>query len=183
MACYHPQTAYRSKAGRSPSGGWPIVFNVRDGYVDLPVVVPCGKCIGCRLERSRQWAIRCVHEASLYDKNIFITLTYADEYLDKGKSLVKKDFVNFMKYLRRDYGEGIRFFHCGEYGVVCHYCGKHRTACDCGNYTDSLGRPHHHAIIFNHDFVDKTLYSVKKGIPLYVSELSDVLTNALSCKF
>jgi hypothetical protein len=26
--------------------------------------IPCGRCIGCRLEYSRQWAMRCHHEAS-----------------------------------------------------------------------------------------------------------------------
>jgi hypothetical protein len=28
--------------------------------------IPCGQCIGCRLEYSRQWAMRCHHEASLH---------------------------------------------------------------------------------------------------------------------
>ena len=37
--------------------------------------------VGCRLERSRQWAVRCMHEASLYDFNSFVTLTYNDENL------------------------------------------------------------------------------------------------------
>ena len=81
MACYHPITAYRSKAGRDPkSGKWPVVFNVSQGYSDMPVTVACNQCIGCRLERSRQWAIRCVHESSLHPINCFITLTYSPEY-------------------------------------------------------------------------------------------------------
>ena len=82
MACYHPITAYRSKAGRDPkTGKWPVVFNISQGYADMPITLPCQQCIGCRLERSRQWAIRCMHEASLYDKNCFLTLTYSDDYL------------------------------------------------------------------------------------------------------
>ena len=48
---------------------------------DLTMSIPCGQCIGCRLERSRQWAIRCVHEASLHKHNCFITLTYNDANL------------------------------------------------------------------------------------------------------
>lgn len=175
MPCYHTMTAYRSKAGRSANGRWPIVFNLSDGYKDLPVEVPCGKCIGCRLERSRIWAVRCVNEASLYDKNCFITLTYSNENLDKSGSLQKRDFQLFMKKLRKKYGEGIRYFHCGEYGVVCHYCRMHKTACKCGNYKESLGRPHHHAILFNHDFSDKMYFSQKAGVPLYISESLDKL--------
>ena len=38
---------------------------------DGKLTLPCGNCIGCRLERSRQWAVRCMHEASLYEDNCF----------------------------------------------------------------------------------------------------------------
>jgi hypothetical protein len=77
-----------------------------------------------------------MHEASLYEHNCFITLTYDDENLPPGGSLVPEHFVNFMKRLRFHHGDGIRFFHCGEYG-------------------SKLGRPHHHALLFNHDFSDR----------------------------
>ena len=103
MPCYYPLTAYRSKQGRDPkTGKWPVVFNVKDGYSDLEVKIPCGQCIGCRLEKSRQWAIRCIHEASLYDRNCFITLTFDDEHLDPHKSLNKRDFQLFMKRLEEE---------------------------------------------------------------------------------
>lgn len=149
MVCYHPITAWRSLEGRGANGKWPLVFNKRDGYCDLEVQVPCGQCIGCRLERSRQWAVRCVHEASLYPRNCFITLTYDDAHLP-GISLVPRDYVLFMKRLRKMFGPGIRFFHCGEYGSL------------------NL-RPHHHAILFNFDFEDKELWSVRSGVRLYRS--------------
>nr|QJB19726.1 MAG: replication initiator protein [Microvirus sp.] len=149
MVCYHPITAWRSLDGRGANGKWPLVFNKRDGYCDLEVQVPCGQCIGCRLERSRQWAVRCVHEASLYPRNCFITLTYDDAHLP-GISLVPRDYVLFMKRLRKRFGSGIRFFHCGEYGSL------------------NL-RPHHHAILFNFDFEDKELWSVRSGVRLYRS--------------
>jgi hypothetical protein len=142
---------YRSQAGVNPeTGKWPLTFSISTGYADLPVTVPCGQCIGCRLERSRQWAMRCVFEASLWPRNCFLTLTFDDIHIDPSFSLVKADFVNFMKRLRFRFGSGIRFFHCGEYGSI------------------NL-RPHHHAIIFNHDFDDKVFYSSKLGIPLYRS--------------
>ena len=49
------------------------------------VLVPCGHCVGCRLDYSRVWAERCVHEASKYEHNYFLTLTYDDDHLPKSK--------------------------------------------------------------------------------------------------
>lgn len=150
MPCYHPLTGYRSRTGRNKNGKWSIVFNPSQGYRDMEVKVPCGQCVGCRLERSRQWAIRCVHEASLHKKNCFITLTFDDEHLDPNRSLNKRDFQLFMKRLRKKYGEGIRYYHCGEYGSINQ-------------------RPHHHACLFNFDFEDKKLWKVNNGVLIYRS--------------
>lgn len=166
MPCYYPQTVYRSKYGRDPeTGRWPIVFNPSDGYTDMELQITCGQCIGCRLERSRQWAIRCYHESKLYDENMFVTLTYDDEHLvDRcgvydeqyndivDYSLNKRDFVLFMKKLRKKYSDRkIKYLHCGEYG-------------------EKYGRPHHHAIIFNLDIGDKLYYKSVAGNKLYKSE-------------
>lgn len=156
MPCYHPIAAWRAKKVSRESGKRALVFNPGLAYTDMPLQVPCGRCIGCRLEKSRQWAVRCMHEASLYESNCFITCTYRPEDLPPGGSLVPEHWVLFMKRLREKYGPGIRFFHCGEYG-------------------DKLERPHHHAILFNHDFRDKVLHSTSKGIKLYTSEELDAL--------
>lgn len=142
MPCYHPMRGYRSRTVNA-SGKRSIVFNYNQGYKDLPVEVPCGQCIGCRLERSRQWAIRCVHEASLYKNNCFLTLTYSPENLPSDNSLHVEDFQKFMKRLRKRFGRNIRYFHCGEYG-------------------ENFGRPHYHAIIFNFDFKDKKLAPIRQ---------------------
>lgn len=149
MTCYHPLQGYRSKEP-TESGKYHIVFNSKDGYVDLPLTVPCGQCVGCRLSRSKQWAVRCMHEASLYDRNCFITLTYNDDNLPRDKSLKLSHFQSFMKRLRRSAGSGIRFYHCGEYGP------KH-------------GRPHYHAILFNFDFSDKEYLFSPGGEKIYRS--------------
>jgi hypothetical protein len=133
MPCYFPITAWRSKDGKNEAGKWPVVFKPTAGYLDKELKLPCGRCIGCRLERSRQWAVRCVHEASLHEKNCFITLTYSPENLPKDGSLDVSHFQKFMKRFRKRFGPGIRFFHCGEYG-------------------ESLSRPHYHACIFGFDF-------------------------------
>jgi hypothetical protein len=156
MPCYCPLQGYRSKEINVETGKRPIVFNARDGYLDMPVDVPCGQCVGCRLERSRQWAIRCVHEASLYDRNCFITLTFAPEHLPKDNSLDVRHFQLFMKRLRKKFGDGVRFYHCGEYG-------------------ENYGRPHYHALLFNCDFDDKVPFKEINGNMLYVSKtLSDL---------
>lgn len=134
MPCYHPVTAWRSRAGRSSSGSWPLVFNKSEGYTDKEVQIPCGGCIGCRLEYSRQWALRCVSEASEYEKNCFVTLTYNDENLPSDLSLSKPDILKFIKNMRYHYGS-IRYFLCGEYG-------------------DRFDRPHYHLCLFNFAFDD-----------------------------
>lgn len=151
MPCYSPLKAYRAKHV-NPSGKRGIVFNVSDGYRDRPVEVPCGQCIGCRLEKSRQWAMRCVHEASLYEDNCFITLTYSPEHLPTDGGLVKAHFQKFMKRLRRNHaGRKIRYFHCGEYGE------------------ENL-RPHYHACLFNFDFKDKVIFKTQDSGNIYTSD-------------
>lgn len=141
MTCYYPRTGYRSPSGQ-------VVFAKPKGYAELAMQVPCGQCVGCRLDRARDWAVRMRHEASLHEKNIFVTLTYGDGVCDRclveGRSkclphagaLHLPDFQKFMKRLRKYWGEKVRFFHCGEYG-------------------EQTLRPHYHAILFGIDFADK----------------------------
>lgn len=117
-----------------------------------PLQLPCGQCIGCRIEKSRQWALRCVHEASMHDDNAFITLTYDDEHLPWDGSLNKDHFQKFMKRLRfQERHKTVRYFHCGEYG-------------------EQLRRPHYHALLFNHDFTDKDKWTETDGIITYTSD-------------
>jgi len=149
MPCYSPLTGYRSKT-LTKNGKRKIVFNTNDGFVDLVVQVPCGRCIGCRIDYSRQWAVRCMHEASLHDQNCFITLTYDNEHLPVDHSISKKEIQRFWKRLRKYTGKKIRYFCCGEYG-------------------EQNNRPHYHAILFGFDFNDKTLFSKKNGNLLFRS--------------
>lgn len=152
MPCYRPITGYRSRKVNPSTGKRSIVFNPREGFTHLHVTLPCGQCIGCRLEHSRQNAVRCTHEASLYEKNCFLTLTYADFHLPRYSLIQKEDPVRFMKRLRKRFGAGIRSFGCAEYG-------------------EKFGRPHYHICVFNHDFTDKQLHQVTpRGDKLYTSE-------------
>jgi len=151
MPCFHPLKGWASKA---LSGGF--TTSRRDAFIDLPRTVPCGQCSGCRLERSRQWAVRCHHEASLHENNCFITLTYNDEHLPPDRSLTIREFQLFIKRLRKKYGNNIRYYACGEYG-------------------ENYGRPHYHACLFNHDFTDKKLWKQSRDNPLYRSASLEAL--------
>nr|QJB19541.1 MAG: replication initiator protein [Microvirus sp.] len=151
MTCFHPLSAYRTAGGD-------IIFNGNKRGLNITeaLQLPCGQCVGCRLERSRQWAMRCMHESQLHKENTFITLTYAPEHLPPGGTLVLKHFQKFMKRLRKKFGPNIRFYHCGEYG-------------------ETTGRPHYHAILFGIDFSDKKHFTTRNGFPVYRSETLKVL--------
>lgn len=130
-----------------------------------PISVPCGQCIGCRLDYAAGWADRLCLEASLYDEELshFITLTYDTEHVPineskTGFTLLPDDVTLFMKRLRehyrREYNDvNIRFYLAGEYG------------------TDTM-RPHYHLCIFNIEIPDLQYYSKnKQGDLLYMSDL------------
>ena len=194
MACYHPLKGFivgKTETGKKdlkiapydtecvflPKGSevWERHGHVLDRLVVQGRVVtdfvpiPCGQCVGCRLEHSRQWAVRCMLESEYHDENYFITLTYSDdtvpmsEYIDMetgeiktSLTLQKKDVQDFIKRLRRhfDYNDkdGFRYFCCGEYG-------------------SKSARPHYHMIAFGLHLDDLVLW---KETPLgnyYTSEL------------
>jgi len=139
MPCYKPQNR--------PHPTWGIA-----------ITVPCGKCIGCRLERSRQWAVRIVHETKMHEQNCFITLTYEDKKLPPHLNLVKSDVQKFIKRLRKSIEpKKISYFAVGEYG-------------------SKTERPHYHIIIFGHDFDDKKFYkNNEQGDSLFVSKTLEKL--------
>jgi len=145
MACYEPVSGYRHRETME------FVFGERRPLATHErLSLPCGRCIGCKLERARQWSVRICHEASLYDSNFFVTLDYDPKGEESPEStgnwgLQYPHFQKFMRRVRkcgelRVAGDGvasaIRFFVAGEYGR------RH-------------GRPHWHAILFNLALPDK----------------------------
>lgn len=133
------------------------------------IEIPCGQCAECRLNRSRQWADRCMLEAQYHQSNYFVTLTYDNDHIPTNEvidpltgeishnaTLVKKDLSAFMKRLRRAYeyaghDNNLRFYGCGEYG-------------------STTFRPHFHVIIFGLVLDDLQLYKVNfNGDRLYTS--------------
>lgn len=122
MSCYRPLRGFvdpiskKARVGVGASGAWSLE-------------VPCGRCVGCKIDRARAWSIRIGHEAQMWDSNWFVTLDYAPEFLE-GPSLIYGHFQEFMRNLRRGLPKPLRFFVAGEYGP-------------------KYLRPHWHAILFN----------------------------------
>ena len=176
MACYYPVKAFRSRTP-TKNGKFGIVFKREDSN-GQEVVVSCGGCVGCRLQQSADWALRCAHEIQMTEENglpsVFITLTYREKYshhysreeqeyylahgyhLPHDEGLHHEHFQTFIRRLRklkRRQGvfEKIRFFMCGEYG-------------------DKGARPHYHAILFGYDAEDKYVSGTNNGFTLYRSD-------------
>lgn len=144
MPCYSPVTGYQDRTGGR------LQFTTSRPPNARQLQVACGQCIGCKLERSRRWAVRGTHEASLYEDNSFITLTYDDEHLPRGGTLVPKHATDFIK--RANYHVGpFRYYIIGEYG-------------------ETTWRPHYHAIIFGKDWLDKKHFSNTDAGPTYTSQ-------------
>lgn len=79
----------------------------------------CGQCVPCRINRRRLWAHRLLLESYLHADSCFVTLTYSDDKLPAGGSLVPEHVQGFLKRLRaRVHPVQIRFFAVGEYGEL-----------------------------------------------------------------
>lgn len=164
MPCDSPLHAYRPAQG---SADRRLVFQKNKSETGVAIQVPCGKCSGCRLEHSRQWAVRCMHEKRMHNEAAFLTLTYSDDNLPALRSLVKSDLQNFMKRIRDHFGwyavgkpdepgyiPGVRFFACGEYG-------------------EKTLRPHYHVLLLNHDLPDRKFFTMSGENKLYTSQILD----------
>lgn len=166
MACYHPLKGYI--IGVDPRTGKDkiLIRSYSDDSLKLPFKeIPCGKCIGCRLEYSRQWANRLMLEMEYHEFAYFVTLTYSDDFLPRNpvtdvngqvigwsQSLRKSHLSKFMKHLRKHFGDGIRFYGAGEYGK-------------------KTLRPHYHLILFGLSLDDLKLYKRnRQGDSLYTSK-------------
>lgn len=166
MSCYHPMTGIPTgdvwpsgkKKFRFVNIGPEGLLTLKNEYPDA-ILVPCGKCFGCRLDYARHWSDRMQMEYETNKRAAFITLTYSEENIpllidEKSGEVIeytlrKEDIQCFMKRLRRRYDghDGnenirIRFFASGEYGSKTH-------------------RPHYHAILFGVDIYDLGMYQVQ----------------------
>lgn len=170
MPCYHPLEAV-ILPGRTANGKHNIkILSGQHASEVYPswqrLQLPCGQCIGCRLEYSRQWANRCMLELPYHKESWFLTLTYDDEHCpqtwyafnDDGEAapaltLVPRDLELFWKRLRKAHpNDHIRYYACGEYGSTTY-------------------RPHYHAIVFGLSLDDLRPYkSSPQGYDYFISD-------------
>lgn len=145
MPCYHPIRGWLRAPGEN--GRRPVAFSP-DGFLnpDDTIGIPCGQCVGCKLERKRQWAVRIMHETLFHPFNYFLTLTLEDY---REVSLWKPHFQGFMKNLRSSLpGHKFKYFMCGEYG-------------------EKLQRPHYHAVLMgDYRIPDEELWKKSNGHPV-----------------
>lgn len=113
------------------------------------VLVSCGQCYTCRMNKIDEWAWRLLQEEKKFQQSHFLTLTYNTQHvpispngfmtLDRGNGRKKKGqerkeshFQLFIKKLRKKYAkEEIKYYMAAEYG------GERQ-------------RPHYHVILFCH---------------------------------
>jgi hypothetical protein len=159
MACTCPETYYKRDPDKNGGKGG-LTRDPRQALNFTTIVVACGKCIECRLDKSRDWALRCMHELQTSEGGgCFVTLTYDDAHLPVDRSLDYRHFQLFMHRLRNRVEGAGRFFMCGEYG-------------------DNFGRPHYHAILFDCVFDDLKYFRREGKIDLFTSDtLSDIWGN------
>lgn len=180
MSCYKPLIRLYNPDNREQSGRVYSLarFSQLSGkqlkYEDLMynpkvMLIPCGKCIGCRIRQREDWTTRIELEARDYPKEQvwFITLTYDDEHVPgmivKTGELIRKvqytwkpgekrpssvqillyeDIQKFLKRLRKAYKGKLRYFVAGEYG-------------------EQTARPHYHMILYGWEPTDlENLYKI-----------------------
>lgn len=172
MACYHPIEAWNI----TPRQGdlfQPVVLSFHSPFDREDMIrqgrrllLPCRKCVGCRLDKSREWANRILLEQLYHKDSWFVTLTYDDEHLPRSfpvdsttgeivsvhSSLVKFDLQKFFKRLRKNSSQQLRYYCAGEYGTQTY-------------------RPHYHCIIFGLNLNDlKLLKTNFSNQPYYTSD-------------
>lgn len=148
MTCFHPM-----EAARLP-GEKPLVYKhgqrpkpLAAGWEELSL--PCGQCTGCRIDQTKQWAVRAVHESLMHEQNSFLTLTYSPENEPQDGSLVPAHHTLFIKKLRESFA--VKKLN-PETGRQKKYYAKYIRYYMCGEYGEQLSRPHFHYLIFGHNF-------------------------------
>lgn len=167
MPCYRPLRVATDDDGRLDWSNY-----APDNVADQPVMVPCGKCFGCRQALARDWWIRIFHEGldhtELYrdpgtgvstriPDNCMVTLTYDEAHLPDGGLLVRHHLTGFLRRAGHRWHGKPRHFAVGEYG-------------------GQTMRPHFHVILFGHSF-SKERYRrrTSDGQELVCSHLLDEL--------
>ena len=127
-----PMKAYPSLAASPETGKHGRTFSGTKALIEGTLYTPpCGVCLGCRIDRAEDWAIRASHEATMCrldgTGSAFLTLTFDNDHLPSDNSIRVETFQKFVRDLRyavkADTGKHVvvRYLGCGEYG------GRHGT--------------------------------------------------------
>lgn len=148
MPCFYPVEIWPPAGAQ---GRW--VYSASKSYAGaVSALRGCGRCQGCLARKTAQWATRMHLETRYHEMPpLFVTMTLADEHLPGDFSVSKRMFQLFLMRLRKQFGEGIRYFGVGEYG-------------------EQFFRPHYHAIFWGlqlSDLCDER--SSKSGLPAWKS--------------
>jgi hypothetical protein len=76
------------------------------------ISLPCGKCACCKIIKRKDMSVRLSHEASLYDKCCFITLTYNDDNIPMTSAVDWKK-----KNRTKEHEETIKILRGGVFGI------------------------------------------------------------------
>ena len=126
-----------------------------DHLVTSFIPIPCGNCLGCRMDYARDWSARLMHELQMHDYKDcwFLTLTYDDDALmetfydpsvDRLRigadilgeacfwtNLDARDMTLFWKRLRKDFPDRkLVYYYAGEYGEKRQRCHFHAIVYD-----------------------------------------------------
>lgn len=196
MSCNYPATGRKGPSGTVTYYGHLQKSQGRipplpPNYKDFPL--PCGRCTGCKLERSRQSAVRLMHEAQLHKKTSFITLTYNDKnlptrarlrterardaLLGEGAAELATD-THAETHAHESQDESgslskrdLQLFTKRLNESVRRRLGKGVKYYACGEYGERTNRPHYHIAVFGEDFGDDRQFwkTSKSGHPLWRS--------------
>ena len=160
MACYHPLIAVDygmdSSTGKHhvkilPKRADSNLERLRSRFGNNLMMLPCGHCIGCAQDYARMWQARIMAEYEERNIACFVTLTFDSRFRPRLDKCILR---NFVKAVRNKFGNGIKFFGCGELG-------------------EHTQRPHYHIILFGVDFKEDRKLFGKNG--LYLTYTSPTL--------
>ena len=96
MSCTNPRIAYKKTNGQY------TLKKIGDNApIANSVLVPCQKCMPCRIVNLRAWATRMCHEAKMHEENCFLTLTIDDDHRRPDRSVDPRPMQLFLKRLRK----------------------------------------------------------------------------------
>jgi hypothetical protein len=121
------------------------------------MLLPCGKCVGCRIAKSREWTYRLTNEMQNWKDAVFITLTYDEQNLPKDGKLQKIHLQKYFRAMRKrlkSKGRNIKYFAAGEYGD-----------------DPEKKRPHYHAIVFGIGLAYGDRIHMRRRIPPHFDDI------------